>query len=146
MVTLEQTWKQVTKLLEDAAAALPPPRRGKADREVKSGALSGSLGEFREFLDHNELELAWDALAAVARQSGAGADAWLPLVQAASLMHLEQQKDLAIEQFSRAISREDAPYRIVFQRLFYDRKGRSVWRRTIRGRNPKGLKPVEFDR
>jgi hypothetical protein len=143
VVTLEQTWKRVTRLLEDAATALPPPRRGKGDRDVKSGTLSGSLGEFREFLDHNELELAWDALAAVARESRAGADAWLPLVQAASLMHLERQKDLAIEQFSEAISREPAPYRIVFQRPFHDQKGRTVWRRARRGRTPEGLKPVE---
>jgi hypothetical protein len=46
------------------------------------------LGQFEEFLEHNELELAWDALAEIAEGEIASALCWQKLAEAAQVMQL----------------------------------------------------------
>jgi len=57
--------------------------------------LAGTLDEFQEFLDHNELELAWDALAEVAERSNATPACWSQLAHAARLMQLPAKEEAA---------------------------------------------------
>ena len=56
-------WAEISRLLRDARVDLPSNTG-----EAPPGLLAGTLSEFEEFLAHNELELAWDALAKVAER------------------------------------------------------------------------------
>lgn len=133
MATLQESWKQIAELLENAAATLPDATAESGDAGVPTGLLKGTLAEFREFLDHNELELAWDALAAVARESVAGSTTWFLLGRAASLMGLDAQKNTAIQCLSETIGRDEPNSKLVYMRRIRDPKGRLVWRRaTVR--------------
>ena len=58
-------WAEVTKLLRAARAHLPLVCDSSQQSTVSDGPLVGSLNEFEEFLEQNELELAWDDLASV---------------------------------------------------------------------------------
>ena len=51
---------------------------------------SPSVLQYREFLEHNELELACDALEESAKDRSVSRDFWLALHDAASKMHLEE--------------------------------------------------------
>ena len=51
---------------------------------------SPSLRQYDEFLEHNELELACDALEDSAKDGSVGSDFWLALRDAASKMRLEE--------------------------------------------------------
>jgi len=84
----EVIWDQVRKALLDARHDLPDPRGHTESAAVPVGTLSGTLVEFEEFLDHDELELAWDALATVAERMNASRQCWQKLTQAAGLMNL----------------------------------------------------------
>src|SRR5438128_5556630 len=88
------TWTTVEKLLRDARTCLPPKA---IEAKAPVGLLTGTLDEFEEFLSHNELELAWDALAAVAERTQASASCWRKLAQAASLMELADKEALAAQ-------------------------------------------------
>jgi len=126
--TFELIWKQVAELLENAAAALPEAAM-KLDRTPpKVGSLKGTLGEFQEFLQHNELELAWEALAAVAKRIKAGAGVWLLLARAATLMESKAQIKFATAQLIKAIKREEPRYRLVYERAYRNREGKIVWK------------------
>jgi hypothetical protein len=74
METQGQTWEMVKKLLREARDLL---------------ALEMSDQEpFHDFLDHNELELAWEVLEEVAGRTNATVGCWRKLAQAARLMQL----------------------------------------------------------
>jgi hypothetical protein len=93
------TWEEVKQLLRQARDGLPagvPDAAG----PVPAGPLVGTLDEFEEFLDHNELELAWDALAEVAERANAPAVCWRQLARAAGMMGLLQKEEQA---FQRAL-------------------------------------------
>jgi hypothetical protein len=57
----------------------------------------GTLDEFQEFLDHNELELAWDALWEVAERTNAPAACWNNLARAAHLMQIPNKEKAAAQ-------------------------------------------------
>jgi hypothetical protein len=59
------------------------------------------LDEFEEFLAHNEWELAWDALAAVAERAGASPNCWHKFAQAASLMELPDKEATAAKRVNQ---------------------------------------------
>src|SRR5439155_20319077 len=86
------TWAAAEKLLRDARACLPP-KVNAAKSPV--GVLTGKLDEFDEFLAHNELELAWDALAEVAHRESAPPDCWEKLAQAAAALELSEMEGIA---------------------------------------------------
>lgn len=82
------------------ASALERARRevrvvAEAPAPVPVGFLHGTLDEFREFLEQDEFDLAWDALAAVAERNGAPAVAWEELAGAARLMSLADREAFA---------------------------------------------------
>jgi len=58
--------------------------------------LTSTLGQFEEFLEHNELELAWDTLAEIAECETASPSCWQKLADAAQAMQLfEKAKEAA---------------------------------------------------
>jgi hypothetical protein len=86
---------EITELLHQAGECLSaPPDRGN-HLSVPTGLLTGTLNEFEEFLVQNELELAWDALAAVAERAGASPECWRKLAQAANVMELPDKQATA---------------------------------------------------
>jgi hypothetical protein len=87
------TWKEVTRLLREARNCLESAPCGVGPPPV--GPLVGSIQEFEDFLDHNELELAWDALAEVARRTSDAERCWERLAEAARLMQLPGKADAA---------------------------------------------------
>ena len=88
-------WKEIKGLLSEACDDLPSGEKSRDPAPAPVGLLTGNLEEFQEFLDHNELELAWDALAAVAEQVHAPAACWQKLARAAGLMELPAKKEEA---------------------------------------------------
>ena len=89
------TWDEITRLLREARNELAPQGAAHAPSPVPTGLLSGTLDEFEEYLDHNELELAWDALAEVAEHANAPANCWRNLAHAAALMSLPDKERTA---------------------------------------------------
>jgi len=74
-VSMQARWDQVKELLREAHDLLPEASTARLPAPVSDGPVQGTLNEYVEFLEHNELELAWDALAAVAQRDGAPAAA-----------------------------------------------------------------------
>lgn len=106
---MQEHWKQVTELLHQARECLPSQDAGGGDHaSVPVGLLAGTLDEFDEFLAHNELELAWDALATIAERSGASGACWRKLAQAASLMQLADKEAAAAQRALKPISCDQA--------------------------------------
>jgi hypothetical protein len=122
------SWHQIAALLRQASDCLHPQRGKPQGAAVPVGLLSGTLDECEEFLAHNELELAWDALFAVAEREGAPTDCWHKLAQAAGLMQLADKANLVAQRAmppisgdrALAIAREDA------QRAYGDLSGFEV--------------------
>jgi hypothetical protein len=85
-------WEHVSQLLREARDCMPAAGAGASAAPAKVGTLMGTLGEFEEFLEHNELELAWDALAAVAERLDAPYPCWQKLARAAALMQLSEKE------------------------------------------------------
>ncbi|HVA49021.1 MAG TPA: hypothetical protein VNH11_21845 [Pirellulales bacterium] len=64
---------------------------------VPVGFLSGTVQEFDEFLDHNELELAWDTLFRLGKNRGATPEFWGRLAAAARQMQLQEKEAIAMQ-------------------------------------------------
>jgi hypothetical protein len=94
-MTMQERWNDITELLRQARDCLSPQHGGGSHSSIPVGDLAGTLDEFEEFLAHNELELAWDALAAVAERTRAPGSCWRKLAQAASLMQLADKEAAA---------------------------------------------------
>ena len=75
---------------------------------VPNGPLVGTLDEFEEFLEHNELELAWDALAGLAEHYSAPAECWRLLAHAASVMGLKGKQETAARRMNLQVTAEQA--------------------------------------
>jgi hypothetical protein len=99
-------WDETRKLLREAREALAGSEPSVSS--VPAGALAGTLDEFEEFLEHNELELAWDALAAVAGQRDAPRTVWQKLARAADLMQIPSKRDEAQRRARPPVSSEQA--------------------------------------
>ena len=94
MSNYSEIWKQVNGLFRKVRTQLPDG--GVRQRQsVPDGRLMGTLDEFDEFLEHNELELAWDALADVGERCGAPSIFWVTMARAADLMKLPEKKRAA---------------------------------------------------
>jgi hypothetical protein len=102
------TWNEVRKLLREARDQMPPGSSRPEASASPVGLLAGTLEEFEEFLDHNELELAWDALAAVAERASAPSACWRKLARAAALMRLTDKERLATERSAPAVPSDQA--------------------------------------
>jgi hypothetical protein len=106
--TMAERWNEVAVLLREARNCLSHRHDGPDDSTVPVGLLTGSLEEFDEFLAHNEFELAWDALQAVAERTGASTDCWNKLAQAANAMQLPDKEAIAAQRVQPPVSFEQA--------------------------------------
>jgi hypothetical protein len=102
MKSPQALWAEITKLLRDARQQLPLERDASKSSAVPVGLLTGTLDEFEEFLTHNELELAWDALSQVAGRIDTPAACWDKLARAARLLQLAEKEKEAARQASAA--------------------------------------------
>jgi len=98
-------WNKVADQLRDAFLKLPLAKADVENLDTDPTFLTGTQEEFFEFLEHNELELAWDALAEMGKRSGAGEPFWLKLTQAANGMNL---LDKAAEAFEKSRVKTDS--------------------------------------
>lgn len=81
---LETLWAQVSQQLEGAARLLPSSARPSDD--------GGTIEAFRDWLDHNELELALDELELLGEANDVPGDYWRHLATAGGLMKLEARQ------------------------------------------------------
>jgi hypothetical protein len=88
-------WEEIRRLLREARGLLDSDNGTRVGAPVPAGALAGTSDEFEEFLGHNELELAWDALAEVAEKRAAPPACWRNLSRAAALMGLSEKEQRA---------------------------------------------------
>jgi hypothetical protein len=98
-------WTEVERLLRSARTCLALNPKAKLPTD---GLLRGTLEEFEEFLAHNELELAWDALAEVAEEYSAPPDCWRELAQAAALMQLPTKQETAERHLPRSTTSDQS--------------------------------------
>ena len=78
---LQESWARTTAHLRRAARLLP---------EVPAPSEDGRVEQFREYLEHNELELALDALEALGECNPVPSEFWGHLREAAAEMRLEK--------------------------------------------------------
>ena len=98
-------WDQVKQLLRQAEKSLSANGCGKnGPPTTVSNGDANPTGRFEEFMQHNELELAWDELADRAVQVHAGPDCWNFLAEAAGLMKLPDKEAEAREHLQGSIS------------------------------------------
>jgi hypothetical protein len=97
MPSQTELWNEIVDVLHEARRQLPPEVDRREFGAASIGLLSGTLQVFEEFLEHNELELAWDALVAVAERQKASASCWRILSQAAGLMQLPAKEAMALQ-------------------------------------------------
>jgi hypothetical protein len=81
-VNLEKGWKVTATLLERAARALPAPPK------EQEQAFANLLTKYQNFLEHNELELAFDALEQLGHLTTCRGGFWRDLERAAENMGL----------------------------------------------------------
>jgi hypothetical protein len=89
------TWDEIRRLLREARNDVPCQGVAEVASPVPVGLLTGTLDEFEEFLEHNEFELAWDALANVAERVNAPPGCWRTLARAAALMQIPDKERAA---------------------------------------------------
>ena len=100
MTDLQLHWLILSKLLQAAFEELPPTMHDTEPEE--SDPLVRLQGEFQEFLDRNEFELAWDSLAELGTRLDSGTAFWLNLAEAASNMGLHEKVTEAIDRIRKA--------------------------------------------
>jgi hypothetical protein len=105
---ISSNWNEIRKLLNEVWNSLASERSARESSAAPIGLLSGTSEEFEELLDHNELELAWDALAQVAKRDSAPAACWRRLARAARLMRLLDKEEEALRHAQPRISPDQA--------------------------------------
>jgi len=96
---LRKIWKVSDTLLRRAREALPPPNK---KSQIQFDRFDG---HFREYLDHNEHELALDMLEEMGQLVPSRGGFWKDLERAARNMELEGRIPFFEEQFATAIRR-----------------------------------------
>jgi hypothetical protein len=95
---MTKIWSEVTEKLREAFRELSLPKTESGKKaDLGPSLLTGSQEEFFEFLEHNELELAWDTLAEMGDRSRVGQSFWLKLSQAAKAMKLIEKESAAFK-------------------------------------------------
>jgi hypothetical protein len=95
-VATDQQWEKIRALLRDAMERLPEEARARGAERAKpepggppmGRQLRGTWDEAQEFLEHDEFELAYEALVELAERAQAGPRLWRALDEAAELMHI----------------------------------------------------------
>jgi hypothetical protein len=100
---LRKSWKVTEVLLERARRALPAPP---AANEEEHRML---LARYHEYLQHNELELALDALEELGKLVACRGGFWRDLERAAENMELTDRLPALRKKFEEAPVQSDAP-------------------------------------
>ena len=93
---LEKSWATTVQHLKAARALIPA--------NAAPGPDGGTLAQYQEFLEHNELELALDELADVGIGNSPPADFWRRLSRAAENMGLTEH----VAKFERKLRSREA--------------------------------------
>jgi hypothetical protein len=84
-VDLIKRWKATEAVLNRACAALPAPSAAARDE------FEAAVAQFREYISHNELELAFEELQAAAALANCRGGVWRDLERAAEFMQLHDR-------------------------------------------------------
>lgn len=87
-------WEVIAGFLRQARDELQSAET-RGGESPSSGLPDEAAAQFEMFLESNELELAWDALAAIADETTTARSVWEKLLLAAGLMSLAGQAHLA---------------------------------------------------
>lgn len=93
---LQKKWRVAKTVMARACRALPAPTF--ADREQ----FEGSINRFREYINHNELGLAFEELCAAAELVNCRGGVWRDLERAAEVMGLHGRVQYLSERFRAA--------------------------------------------
>jgi hypothetical protein len=103
-IALAKRWKTIEANLNRVCAALPSPEP--TDRPK----FEASIAQFREYISHNEFELAFDALFAAADLARCRGGVWRDLERTAEFMGLSGRASLSRERFLAArVGEEPVP-------------------------------------
>jgi hypothetical protein len=102
------TWTEVSDLLRHVRNCLASNGSTVRASSAPPTALTATLGQFEEFLEHNELELSWDTLAEIAEKTNAPVACWQKLAHAARLMQLSDKADRAARRAVPVVSSDQA--------------------------------------
>jgi hypothetical protein len=98
-IELTKRWRSTEAVLERARLALPEP-----SQDVRH-EFDQAIAEYREFLTHNELGLAFDSLKAAASLVPSQGSVWKDLIRAAEFMELNDSVPDLEKRFSTAAAR-----------------------------------------
>jgi hypothetical protein len=84
-IEIAKRWRSTEAVLERARLALPQPEEG-----VRI-AFDEALSEYHDYLSHNELGLAFDALKGAAELVPSRGSVWKDLIRAAEFMELNDE-------------------------------------------------------
>jgi hypothetical protein len=93
---LQKKWRVAKTVMARAHRALPPPTL--EDREQ----FEGSISRFHEYIDHDELGLAFEELCAAAELVNCRGGVWRDLERAAEVMGLHDRVQYVREKFRAA--------------------------------------------
>ena len=97
-VQLIKRWKTIETVLSSAYSALPPPA------EAVRAEFQAAVADYHRFLEHNELELALEALEEAAELVSARGGVWRDLERAAQFMELTNRATALRSKFLSAIA------------------------------------------
>ena len=98
-IELTKRWRSTEAVLERARLALPEP-----SQDVRP-EFDQALSEYREYLSHNELGLAFDSLKAAASLVPSQGSVWKDLIRAAEFMELNDSIPDLEKRFAAAAAR-----------------------------------------
>src|SRR5690349_20900470 len=90
-------WRSTEAALERARVALPQP-----EEEVKAD-FDEAIAEYQEYLSHNELGLAFEALKAAAELVPSRGGVWKDLIRAAEFMQRDDEIPNLAKRFEAAV-------------------------------------------
>ena len=98
-IELTKRWRSTGAVLERARLALPEP-----SKDVRH-EFDQAISEYREYLTHNELGLAFDSLKVAAGLVPSQGSVWKDLIRAAEFMELNDSIPDLEKQFATAAAR-----------------------------------------
>lgn len=98
-IELTKRWRSTEAVLERARLALPEPSQDLRHE------FDQTISEYREYLTHNELGLAFDSLKAAASLVPSQGSVWKDLIRAAEFMELNDILPELEARFATAVAR-----------------------------------------
>ena len=93
---LREKWRIAKTVMARACQALPSPTSEERER------FEGAIGRYHEYIQHNELGLAFEELCAAAELVNSRGSVWRDLERAAEVMGIHDRLDYLRERFRAA--------------------------------------------